>query len=355
MYFSLSTVAALVACTSAVVAAPAAVPTANGFPNPNATGLAAIQKQAQGTLPNGAPPANLSADGITNLQLIALNELFEVAYFTQLIQNITQNVTGYEISDYATRNYTLQALYAIRAQEELHALSANTALAHFNQTPISPCNYSFPVTTYQGAIALAATFTDVVLGTLQDVVQVFAEIGAGALSRQIASVIGQEGEQEGFFRLVGKKRPSALPFLTTSVRDFAFTAIQSFTVPGTCTNLSSINLKTFQPLNLLTNLTGPGNATLQFSFTNPTNSSLWSNGTTLYAVYINQQNMPIVQNTTMVSSSGNMTTLSAFFPYEQYEMNGLTIAALGTSAGPFMTANAVVNSTVFGPALIEIN
>ncbi len=115
MHFSLSAAAALVACTSVVVAAPAAVPTANGFPNPNATGVATIQKQAQGILPNGAPPANLSADGITNLQLIALNELFEVAYFTQLITNITSNTTGYEITDKETRNYTLEALYAIRA------------------------------------------------------------------------------------------------------------------------------------------------------------------------------------------------------------------------------------------------
>lgn len=36
-------------------------------------------------------------------------------------------------------------------------------------------------------------------------------------------------------------------------------------------------------------------------------------------------------------------------------MNGLTIAVLVRGSGPFSSADAVANSTVFGPAIIEIN
>jgi hypothetical protein len=228
-------------------------------------------------------------------------------------------------------------------------LNANGALAHFNAQPIQPCKYVFPVTNYTQAISLAATFTDVVLGTLQDVVEIFAINGDHGLSRAVSSVIGQEGEQEGFYRSVLGKKPSALPFLTTSARDFAFTAIQGFTVPGSCPNLNTIPLKTFQPLTLLTPPTA-STSKLRFEFSVPAGSSAPK-----WVTYINQQNVPVVENATVVWTSGSMVTVEALFPYSEFEMNGLTIAAVTNSAGPFANADAVALATVFGPALIEIN
>jgi hypothetical protein len=197
---------------------------------------------------------------------------------------------------------------------------------------------------------LAATFTDVVLGTLQDVTQIFAKNGDDALTRGIASVIGQEGEQEGYYRLLQGKIPNALPFLTTSVRDFAFTAIQSFTVPGSCPNINTIPLKTFKPLNLLSTPSAESTS-LQFSFT-PDGDNTASK---LSLVYINQQNLPVVETLKVISTEGNTVTVEAAFPFAEFEMNGLTIAALTNTAGPFATADAVAEAAVFGPALIEIN
>jgi hypothetical protein len=69
----------------------------NGFPTPNPDQLQAIERAAQGTLPNGPPPPNISQTAIDILTVIAFNELFEVAYFTDLIANITDNATGYRI------------------------------------------------------------------------------------------------------------------------------------------------------------------------------------------------------------------------------------------------------------------
>jgi hypothetical protein len=90
-------------------------PLKNGFPNPNSTELQKIEQQAFGTLSNGPPPANISNEGILNLQLIALNELFEVAFFDSLLHNITANLSGFEVANREARGLLLKALRAIKA------------------------------------------------------------------------------------------------------------------------------------------------------------------------------------------------------------------------------------------------
>jgi hypothetical protein len=60
--------------------------------------LASIEQEAHGTLPNAALPSSISQDSLTSLQLIAFNEIFEVAFFTELLFNLTNNVDGYELS-----------------------------------------------------------------------------------------------------------------------------------------------------------------------------------------------------------------------------------------------------------------
>lgn len=334
-----------------------AFPLSNGFPNianPSPQ-LTAIEQQAMGTLPNGPPPASVTADTLTSLELIAFNELFEVAFFTDLIYNITNNVPGYQVGGDGVQQFVLNALTAVQAQEELHALNANGALAHFGASPVQPCKYQFPVSTFADAIALASTFTDVVLGTLQDVQSKLATDGDAGLIRGIGSVIGQEGEQNGYYRTLLNKIPSALPFLTTSTREFAFSALnQNFVVPGSCPNIGEISLPVFAPLTVVTSNIQPATQNLQFSFTATPSASAASAGG-LSVVYINQQNLPVVEPLLNPTQSGNIVSFSAAFPYDQFEMNGLTIAAVVQGSGPFASADAVAQAAIFGPGLIELN
>lgn len=348
------------ACLSSVVsAAPFSFPLANGFPDVPSKQVAAVQDQAHGSLPNGGPPASITPDTLTSLQLIAFNELFEVAFFTELITNITSNLDGYRIQDGATRSFILQTLTAVQAQEELHALNANNAVTHFSQKPILPCQYNFPVSNFEDAIALAATFTDVVLGTLQDVVSLFGKDGDSGLIQGVASVIGQEGEQNGYYRSLQGKIPSALPFLTASTREFAFSAInQDFVVPESCPNANAIGLPIFSPLAVLTSgVDAAASLKIAFSVTaNATEFPVTDGATTYSVVYINQQNTPIVEAIKTIQVSGDVVTFEAAFPYAPGTFgNGLTIAAITKDAGPFASADAVAASTVFGPGLIEIN
>ncbi|KAH6665664.1 putative sexual development protein [Halenospora varia] len=342
-------------------------PLQNNFPNPNPTQLLAIETQAHGSLPiapaSTAPAAPLHADTITSLQLVAFNELFEVAFFTSLIQNITNNVPGYEIQDGAKKKFLLANLMAIQAQEELHALNANMGLQGNHADPIQPCQYTFPVDNLSDAIGLASKFTDVVLGTLQDVQQGAAVAGDTGLVPAIGSVIGQEGEQNGFFRLFNKKIPSALPFLTRSTRDFAFSALnQNFVVPNSCPNINIIKLKIFQPLavdasSVMANPTAQSKVSFSFSLPQGGPKAEWkSDYSGLEIVYINQQNAPITAKLESVAIKGNMVTFEALFPFNAATFgNGLTIAALVTAGAPIANADQVAAAAVAGPGLIEIN
>ncbi|KAK2784326.1 hypothetical protein FQN53_008555 [Emmonsiellopsis sp. PD_33] len=352
MYFSLVAISyAALACIP-VSAAPTAggnvYPLPDGFPNPNPEQVKEIEQAALGTLSNSTPPASISPGGVTSLQLIAFNELFEVDYFTKLLTNITGGVKGFEIEDEGQKDFVVRSLKAIQAQEQLHALAANNALVHFGHEAILPCKYDYPVSTFDEAISLAGTFTSVVLGTLQDVIHIFAKGGDSGLARETTSVVGQEGEQEGWFRILQNKIPSELPFLTTSVLDLAFTAIQSFTVPGSCPNMNLINLRTFKPLTLVAP-PPPEDTTVQFTVEEEGyNPGLW-------VTYINQQNVPIVEKQQAVGTKDGKVTIEAKFPFVEHMLNGLTLAVLTTSAGPFVDANAAVNQTVFGPAIIIMN
>lgn len=78
------------------LAAAASIPSNNGFPNPNQQQMQEIAKQAGGLIPNVELPKELGPGSTTAFQLIAFNELFETAFFGDLINNITTEAPGYE-------------------------------------------------------------------------------------------------------------------------------------------------------------------------------------------------------------------------------------------------------------------
>ncbi|TVY12952.1 hypothetical protein LARI1_G008979 [Lachnellula arida] len=344
--------------TSAVPFSFANDPTGEGYPTPNAQQLVQIETQAHGSIPNGPSPSSVSNDTVTSLQLIAFNEIFETAFFTSAIENITNNVEGYVFNE-AEKDGILADLTTIRAQEELHTLFANTSLIALGATPVQTCEFMFPVTTLADAISLATVFTDIVLGTLPAIQQLLAVSGDAALIPGIGSVIGQEGEQNGGYRTFLDKIPSALPFLTAGTREFAFSALnQNFIVPGSCAT-DYIDLPVFEPLTVMTMAPIAAQAqTLAFEFPMCANGS--APDTSLYSlVYVNQQNLPVVeplQNVT-ASESTDMMQFTAAFPYDGVTFgNGLTYALV--VAGPtdgLTSASDVADITVYGPGLISIN
>ena len=107
----------LCATIAGVAATPFKFPTPDGFPNLTPATLAQIEHDAGGVLPQGPLPTVLKPTGVTILQLLANNELFEVAYFTELLDNVTNSVPGYGFEFIAplNREYLLKTLTAIVA------------------------------------------------------------------------------------------------------------------------------------------------------------------------------------------------------------------------------------------------
>ena len=227
----------------------------------------------------------------------------------------------------------------------------NGILKNAGRPEIQPCQYQFPISTFLEAITLANTFTDVVLGTLPEAQVAFSKDAGdeSPLVPLIGSVIAQEGEQNGFYRAVQRKTPSAAPFLTGGSPSFAFTAIQNFIVPDSCpVPLTSIDLKTFGPLTVVTKPEAK-NMTLEFMVPGPVSPETNS------IVYLSGQNLPLTEPITLCGSSGSMTNFKTSFPFESGFANGLTIAALVKGTESFTSNDDVAAATVYGPGLIEVD
>lgn len=128
-----------------------------------------------------------------------------------------------------------------------------------------------------------------------------------------------------------------------------------FIVSDSCkkeSNVSSINLPSFHTLKLSSKGARPSgeNSTLDFI-----TSYGKISGSSEHIAYISGQNKPIVRSISSVKKKGDSATFQAHFPFEAGFSNGLTIAAIVKSSGPFSNAAEVAKVTVAGPGLIEID
>ncbi|KAF4451368.1 hypothetical protein F53441_5634 [Fusarium austroafricanum] len=328
------------------------VPSANGFPNPDASQEQKIALQAGGKLPGAPLPKTLGPGSTTAFQLILFNELFETAYFSSLLYNVTNKVEGYQVE--GDKYYeAVHVLKTVLAQEEQHAIGAQAALKTAGKFAPSPCKYKFPVNTLKDAINLAETFTAVVLGALQDANVIFSKEGLPEVVRLISSVIGQEGEQNGFYRVYLGEVPSESPFLTTVPAAFAWSALQGFVVPGTCKeDIKKIDLPIFPPLTVNGGAIAaiqPKDQTLSFSATLDKSYK----GQDLYITYTTGQQLPYSVKAEDVKWKGNTVSLEAEFPFEKLVAQGFTHAALTTKCN-IPTPDDVPDSTLAAPGLIQV-
>jgi hypothetical protein len=97
---------------SSIIPNPSLVTTiSNLFPDQR---LESIEKFARGTLPNIEIP-KVSSESIKSLQLLAFAELFEIAFFTDLLSNVTSGIKGFQIKDPLNRAIMVESLIAILA------------------------------------------------------------------------------------------------------------------------------------------------------------------------------------------------------------------------------------------------
>ncbi|EFQ30865.1 late sexual development protein [Colletotrichum graminicola] len=319
-----------------------------------------VQIDARGSLPNSPPPPKLEQSSLTAFQLIQFNEQFEVAFFSSMLENVTNGGNGWDAPD---KDKLIDALKVVVAQEKLHALDAKGVLDHFKAFSPPPCQYQFPTDSLRDAVSLAETFTSVVLGTLQDANQLLAKNGDAGPVRAVSAVIGQEGEQNGFYRSYLSHPPSSQPFLTTSIAPFAYSALQAFVVKDSCPfKLTDIDIPIFAPLVVKQMVDGGEvramNQKLSFSVDLrqliTAGRFLGKDTGALFVTYLSGLNVPLSVPVQNPQWEGSKITFDADFPFEQNSMFGLSIAALTFDNG-FASPDDVAKSTLAGPGLIQVN
>lgn len=177
------------------------------------------------------------------------------------------------------------------------------------------------------------------------------------LLTSISSVIGQEGEQDGYYRSLLNLIPSQAPFLTRSAGQFAFSALnQLFVVPGTCPGSANAALfkalPIFGALNVTAQPTELVNQNVQFSVAK---ANVTGDISDYRVTFINQQNLPVTSKITNVKTSGDVVTFESFFAFADMIAQGLTIAAVTKGSDSFTSVPDVAAATIFAPGLIELN
>ncbi|KAI8715746.1 hypothetical protein NCS52_01082900 [Fusarium sp. LHS14.1] len=338
------------------------IPSGNGFPNPNAQQEQKISLQAGGKLPGGPLPTQLGPGSTIAFQLIAFNELFETAFFSSLLYNISNSVKGFEVPK-DNRYEAENVIKTVLAQEEQHAIGALATLKSANKFAPSPCKYKFPTSNLKDAISLAETFTAVVLGVLQDANVIFSKEGLPEVVRLISAVIGQEGEQNSFYRLYLDQIPSESPFLTTVPAAFAWSALQGFVVPGSCPeDIKQIKLPIFPPLLVnggaiakikAKDQTLSFEATLKVTKAAEKVIAYKAKTGGLYITYQTGLQLPKSVKAENVRWVGNTIKLQAKFPFNELVAGGFTHAALTTSNN-FQSVDDIPAHTLAAPGLIQV-
>lgn len=223
------------------------------------------------------------------------------------------------------------------------------------------CQYQFPTKDLASAINLAETFTAVVLGALQGAAVNFAKDEFFLGVQLIASVIGQEGEQNGFYRHLIKQVPSESPFLTPVPAPFAFSALQNFVIPGSCPfPLSNIQLPIFPTLTVNGGAIAaiePKNQVLKFSAdlakSEEGKKLAGSDGSKLFLTYTSGQQKPTSVALTNVKWTGTTINFDAEFPFDSSVMMGFTHASL-TTKSCFESIDELVPATIAAPGFIQV-
>lgn len=120
MFFLKSSVFCLLAASSIAFLASAQskqvdFPLPDSLPDPSPSQIESIQMRAGGTLPNTPPPMRISSEGINNLKLMAFTGLSEVAFFDELLRNITTSMPGYQVANAQERDIVIKSLTTLLA------------------------------------------------------------------------------------------------------------------------------------------------------------------------------------------------------------------------------------------------
>ena len=176
----------------------------------------------------------------------------------------------------------------------------------------------------------------------------------------ITSITGQEGEQNGLYRVLLDRVPSESPFLTRVPAPFAYSALQMF-VESCPYDISAIDLPVFP--GLMVNggaiaLIGPKDQNLRYSADLSSSEAakkyVGGSGSGLWLTYTTGQQLPFSVPICDVKWEGSTISFTAVFPFREHVMEGFSHAAL-TTTDKFASVDDIPNDTLAAPGVIQVN
>ncbi|CEP63359.1 ferritin-like domain-containing protein LALA0_S08e00606g [Lachancea lanzarotensis] len=261
------------------------------------------------------------------LQFALTLEHLENAFFKQALSNYTQD-------DFTNANFTedfYTQLKYITHDEETHVSFLETALTAAGVTPVEACSYSFPVTTPQEFVQLAAII---------DGVGISAYLGAAPLvtSKQYLTVAGSILATEALHQAASRNAvgeiPMANPFATPMGANAVYSLASQFIVSCPSSNMA-LPFRAYPALELAQGMPVAQNISVSFSAAGQLPSSQ------SYITFVS--GLDVVPVAATVSDN----LVSADVP-----------AQLSGQSYAFLTSDNSQNLTdaniLFGPAILEV-
>lgn len=297
-----------------------------------------IATTAGGGPPNGPAPLGISASAIIDFQGVNFLENMESEFFLQGLHNLSKWNTHHQY------DHAIDVVKRVHAQEVIHVQTAEDILKANNAPTLTPCKYTFPVSTPDEFFALANIITSVGIGAVINVVSGLA-LTDPKIVQGPASILAIEARHDAFFRHHSvSKIPNPAPFDTRISSTYALNLASPFIVKGSCKtpNFPVIPALKAEVTCKTTGSSGP----ITFSL-DPTAVSKESLSKTLYIGWINQANVVHYQPAT-VNDKG---TVKSTIPEG---MAGIAFAAL-TGQNTIEDVNGLTNVTIAGPAPVQIS
>lgn len=342
---------AILALTS--IGQSAFTPLKDGYPViSNKSTIADVEQLAGGHAGTYPPAPTLDVDDRTSWAVLAFSSLSTIAFYNELIANITNHVPGYDVSPH-NESYIIQSLEFFVGAAEIQYYDAEWAVTGFNGSKVRPCEYDFPVTDFESAIDYAIRLSYISIAHIPDMVQRTANNLGTDGANIIFNLAGWSsvyGQQNGWFRSLLGKSPSVQPVSTPAPRDFLYSFIyQTSVVLGSCPG-ASLPVQRYEPLILVTG--NVKDALIEFEFINKAKIDVESNHS---LVYLNGNIAPLTVPFNVSSNHDDKVKITADFPHDTWDMDGLTLVSVVKGIGNFSFPIDVANATLFGPALIVYN
>ncbi|KIW00828.1 uncharacterized protein PV09_07588 [Verruconis gallopava] len=183
--------------------------------------------QTAEAIPTSILPESISSNTLDNIQALLFVEHLESSFFTAAAANFSNWDTSNALNDSG------DIIARIADQEQTHVRILQSMIDAYDIAPIRPCNYSFPVNSWNDFIFVAQRLTTVGMSALIGLSGELAETDPGLVS-SLSSILTVEARHDAFLLLEEQQIPNPQAFDTIIHMLWAQNFALQYVIPGSC-------------------------------------------------------------------------------------------------------------------------